>query len=38
MAVDVHAVESGPAGAPVLVLSGSLGSTLGMWDPQLPAL
>jgi 3-oxoadipate enol-lactonase len=28
----------GPADAPALVLSNSLGSALAMWDPQLPAL
>ncbi|HZU12319.1 MAG TPA: 3-oxoadipate enol-lactonase [Chloroflexota bacterium] len=28
----------GPAEAPVLVLSGSLGSTQAMWEPQMPAL
>ncbi len=28
----------GPADAPVLVLSSSLGSTLRMWEPQLPEL
>ncbi|HKZ72681.1 MAG TPA: alpha/beta fold hydrolase, partial [Steroidobacteraceae bacterium] len=28
----------GPAGAPVLVLSASLGTHHGMWDAQLPAL
>ena len=28
----------GPADAPVLVLSNSLGTNLSMWDPQLPAL
>ena len=28
----------GPADAPVLVLSNSLGSTLEMWDPQMAAL
>jgi len=28
----------GPAGAPVLVLSNSLGTTLSMWDLQVPAL
>lgn len=28
----------GPAGAPVLVLSNSLGTDLSMWDPQLPDL
>lgn len=30
--------ESGPADAPVLVLSNALGCTLEMWDPQLDAL
>ena len=34
----LHVVEDGPADAPVLVLSGSLGSTTEMWRPQLPAL
>jgi 3-oxoadipate enol-lactonase len=28
----------GPASAPVLVLSNSLGTNLSMWDPQIPAL
>jgi 3-oxoadipate enol-lactonase len=28
----------GPAEAPVVVLSSSLGTTLAMWDPQVPAL
>jgi 3-oxoadipate enol-lactonase len=28
----------GPEEAPVLVLSNSLGATLGMWDPQVPEL
>ena len=28
----------GPADAPVVVLSNSLGATRGMWDPQVPAL
>jgi 3-oxoadipate enol-lactonase len=27
----------GPAGAPVLLLSNSLGTALEMWDPQMPA-
>lgn len=36
--VALHAVTDGPADAPVLVLSGSLGSTVDMWRPQLPAL
>ena len=37
-AVDVHLDAQGPAGAPVVLLLGSLGSTLEMWDPQVPAL
>ncbi|MGZ4155460.1 MAG: alpha/beta fold hydrolase, partial [Actinomycetota bacterium] len=37
-AVAVHHVVEGPADAPVLVLSNSLGSTLEMWDPQMAAL
>jgi 3-oxoadipate enol-lactonase / 4-carboxymuconolactone decarboxylase len=37
-AVEVHAVVEGPADGPVVVLAGSLGSTLEMWDPQVPAL
>ncbi|HEY0559640.1 MAG: pcaD [Mycobacterium sp.] len=37
-AVDVHAVLDGPPDAPVVVLAGSLGSTLEMWEPQVPAL
>jgi 3-oxoadipate enol-lactonase len=31
---DIH----GPAGAPALVLSGSVGSTIEMWEPNLGAL
>lgn len=38
MSVQPHYVAEGPADAPVLVLSGSLGSTLRMWDPQVAAL
>jgi 3-oxoadipate enol-lactonase len=34
----LHHVTDGPDGAPVLVLAGSLGSTVEMWRPQLPAL
>lgn len=34
----LHIVEDGPAGAPPLVLSGSLGSTLQMWQPQVELL
>lgn len=37
-AVDVHAVVEGPPEAPVVLLAGSLGSTLEMWDPQVAAL
>lgn len=37
-AVGLHFVEDGPSDAPPLVLLGSLGSTLDMWRPQLPAL
>lgn len=32
-----HTVD-GPAGAPPLLLGGSLGTSLAMWRPQLPAL
>lgn len=34
----MHYQLEGPAGAPVLVLSNSLGTDLGMWDAQIPAL
>lgn len=37
-AIAVHHEVTGPEGAPVVVLSNSLGATLEMWDPQLPAL
>ena len=37
-AVDVHAVVTGRADAPVVVLSNSLGSTHRMWDTQLADL
>lgn len=37
-AVDVHHVVEGPDDAPVLVLANSLGSTLRMWDAQIPQL
>jgi len=37
-AVALHHVADGPAGGPVLVLSGSLGSTLDMWRPQVGPL
>ena len=37
-AVEVAHTEDGPADAPVVVLSNSLGATRAMWDPQVPAL
>jgi 3-oxoadipate enol-lactonase/4-carboxymuconolactone decarboxylase len=37
-AVAVHHVEEGPASAPVVLMVGSLGSTLEMWDPQAARL
>lgn len=36
--VELHHTLDGPADAPVLVLSGSLGSTLQMWRPQVAPL
>jgi 3-oxoadipate enol-lactonase len=38
MPIDVHHEVTGPAGAPVVVLSNSLGATLDMWDRQRDAL
>ncbi|MFC3995556.1 3-oxoadipate enol-lactonase [Nocardiopsis sediminis] len=38
MSIDVHYAVDGPEGAPVVVLAGSLGSTLEMWGPQVAAL
>jgi 3-oxoadipate enol-lactonase len=37
-AVSVHHVVDGPESAPALVLSNSLGTTLDVWDRQIPAL
>jgi 3-oxoadipate enol-lactonase len=37
-AVDVSYEIAGPDDGPVLVLSNSLGSTVAMWDPQVPRL
>jgi len=37
-AVPVHHLVTGPEGAPVVVLSNSLGSTWAMWDANLAAL
>ena len=34
----LHYELDGPEQAPVLVLSNSLGTTMSMWLPQLPAL
>jgi 3-oxoadipate enol-lactonase len=36
--VELHHRCDGPAGAPVVMLSNSLGTSLEMWEPQLPAL
>ncbi|WP_454019984.1 3-oxoadipate enol-lactonase [Azospirillum sp. Marseille-Q6669] len=36
--VELHYELSGPAGAPVVVFSNSIGTTLEMWDAQVPAL
>lgn len=36
--MTLHHRLDGPDGAPVLVLSSSLGTTHEMWEPQLPAL
>lgn len=33
-----YSIVDGPAGAPLLVLANSLGTTVDMWEPQLPAL
>lgn len=38
MPIDVHHEVTGPADAPVVVLSNSLGTTLEMWDRQREAL
>ncbi len=38
MPIDVHHEVTGPAGAPAVVLSNSLGAALAMWDRQLDAL
>jgi 3-oxoadipate enol-lactonase len=37
-AVAVSYTPDGPADAPVVLLSSSLGATRAMWDPQVPAL
>jgi 3-oxoadipate enol-lactonase len=38
MSVALHHRLDGPEGAPVLMLSNSLGTAVGMWDDLLPAL
>jgi 3-oxoadipate enol-lactonase len=38
VSVAVHHELTGPVGAPVVVLSCSLGTDLSMWDPQMEAL
>ncbi len=36
--VQLHHEQSGPSDAPVLLLGGSLGTNLQMWEPQVDAL
>ena len=36
--VELHYEQTGPADGRVLLMGGSLGTNLSMWDPQLPAL
>ena len=36
--VELYHEQAGPADAPVLLMGGSLGTRLAMWDPQLAAL
>lgn len=38
MPADLHYETDGPPDAPVLLLGGSLGTTVAMWEPQLAAL
>ncbi len=37
-AVALHHAADGPRDGPVLLLGGSLGTSLAMWDPQVPPL
>jgi 3-oxoadipate enol-lactonase len=37
-AVELHVEQSGPPGAPAVLLGSSLGTTLEMWSPVLPGL
>jgi 3-oxoadipate enol-lactonase len=36
--VEIHAVVEGSRSGPTVVLAGSLGTTMQMWDPQVPSL
>ncbi|MFD0747810.1 3-oxoadipate enol-lactonase [Phytohabitans flavus] len=36
--MTLYSIVDGPPDAPVLVLANSLGTTVDMWEPQLPAL
>jgi 3-oxoadipate enol-lactonase / 4-carboxymuconolactone decarboxylase len=36
--VELHYEAVGPENGPVLLMGGSLGTSLSMWDPQMPAL
>jgi 3-oxoadipate enol-lactonase len=38
VSVELHCETVGSASAPTLVMAGSLGTTLTMWDPQVPVL
>ena len=38
MSVELNHRINGPYAAPVVVLSNSLGSSMEMWAPQVPAL
>lgn len=38
MSIEVHHEVTGPADGPAVLLAGSLGSDLRMWDPQVPHL
>jgi 3-oxoadipate enol-lactonase len=38
VSVALKAVEHGPRGAPAVLLAGSIGTDLGMWDAQVPLL
>jgi len=38
LSAELHFEATGPADAPVVLLSGSLGSSLAVWEPQVAAL